>query len=137
MLVYLLDTNIVSEVMRPKPNPTIFAKFKQHEAEIAIPAVGWHELWYGVKRLDASRKRNGLEDYLEQVLATSVPILPYDDRAAEWHAAERARLTRLGKTPPFADGQIAAIAYVNNLYLVTRNSSHYANFENLRLTSWG
>jgi predicted nucleic acid-binding protein len=43
--------------------------------------------------------------------------------AAEWHAAERARLAALGKTPPFVDGQITAIAYANSLTLVTLNSS--------------
>jgi hypothetical protein len=48
-----------------------------------------------------------------------VPILPYDDRAAQWHAEERARLYQ--KTPPFIDGQIAAVAVVNELTLITNN----------------
>lgn len=136
MLEYLLDTNIVSEFMRPKPNPKILARFKRHKDEIAIPAVGWHELWYGVKRLEPSPKQEMLETFLEQVLAPSVAVLPYDARAAEWHAAERARLTRLGKIPPFADGQIAAIAYVNDLILVTLNTADYENFQELQVQDW-
>lgn len=136
MLKYLLDTNIVSEWMRPKPNAKILERFKQHKDEIAIPAVGWHELWYGAKRLESSRKRTGIEEFLEQVLLPTVPILPYDTRAAEWHAAERARLTRIGKTPPFADGQIAAIAYVNDLILVTLNIADYETFEGIELADW-
>jgi tRNA(fMet)-specific endonuclease VapC len=39
-----------------------------------------------------------------EVVAPTMPILPYDEQAAEWHAAERARLAGIGKTPPFADG---------------------------------
>ncbi len=62
--------------------------------------------------------------------------MPYDGRAAQWHAAERARLTRIGKTPPFADGQIAAVAVVNDLTLVTANAADFANFQDLRIQNW-
>ncbi len=136
MLKYLLNTNIISETMRPKPNATLLARFKRHKDEIALPAVGWHELWYGVKRLEPSRKRNALEEFLEQVLARTIPILPYDTRAAEWHAAERARLGRIGKMPPLADGQIAAIAHVNTLILVTRNTADFEHFQDIELEDW-
>ncbi|MBI4671232.1 MAG: type II toxin-antitoxin system VapC family toxin [Chloroflexi bacterium] len=136
MLKFLLDTNIVSETLRPKPDEKILARLEQHQDEIALAAVSWHELWYGAKRLDPSRKRTAIEDYLVQVLAPTVPVLPYDDRAAEWHAAERARLTRSGKPPPFADGQIAAIAQVNDLILVTLNTADYSNFEGLAVADW-
>jgi tRNA(fMet)-specific endonuclease VapC len=54
-----------------------------------------------------------------------MPIIPYDARAAEHHAAERARLIGLGKTPSFADGQIAAVSYVNELVLVTFNLADF------------
>jgi len=131
-----LDTNIVSENLRPEPNRNILARFKQHVDEIAIPAVGWHELWYGAKRLQPSRKRTALEEYLDQVLAPAVPILPYDERAAEWHATERPPLVRIGKSPAFADGQIAAIAFVNDLILVTLNTFDYANFDAITIEDW-
>jgi tRNA(fMet)-specific endonuclease VapC len=136
MLKYLLDTNVVSETLRPSPSEKILMRLKQHQDEIAIAALVWHELWYGAKRLDPSRKRAAIEDYLEQVLAPTIPILPYDERAAEWHAAQRARLTRLGKTPTFTDGQIAAIAHVNELVLVTLNPADYRNFEGLEIADW-
>ncbi len=136
MANYLLDTNIVSETLRPKPNEKIMARLKKHQTEIAIAAIVWHELWYGAKRLDPSRKRTTIEEYLEQVLAPTVPILSYDARAAEWHADKRARLARIGKTMPFADGQIAAIAYVNDLTLVTLNIADYKNFDGIKLKDW-
>jgi tRNA(fMet)-specific endonuclease VapC len=136
MLKYLLDTNIVSESLRPKPSEKILERLKVHQEEIALPAISWHELWYGAKRLELSKKRTAIEVYLENVLAPSVPILPYDERAAEWHATERARLARSGKTLPFADGQIAAIAHVNDLVLVTLNLADYANFDGIELEDW-
>ena len=62
--------------------------------------------------------------------------MPYAQQAAEWFAQERARLTQMGRPPSYADGQIAAIAKVNDLILVTRNVSDYENFQNLKLENW-
>jgi len=85
--------------------------------------------------LPTSRKREKLEQYLYQTVA-QLPILPYTQEAAEWHAAERARLSLLGKMPPFADGQIAAIAKVNNLIIVTANVSDYEIFSDVVIENW-
>ncbi len=63
-------------------------------------------------------------------------ILPYDERAAEWHAKERARLSLKGRTPSFVDGQIAAIAKVNGLVLVTRNTTDFKSFSKLVIENW-
>ena len=96
----------------------------------------WNELLFGCERLPPSRKREAIESYLFRTVRASIPILPYDQAAAEWHAAERAKLSALGKTPPFIDGQIAAIAKINNLILVTSNRSHFEPFEGLQLQDW-
>jgi tRNA(fMet)-specific endonuclease VapC len=93
-------------------------------------------LWFGCQRLPDSAKRQAIEEYLTHVIGPSLPILPYDERAAEWHAVERARLTRAGKTPAFADGQIAAIARTNDLILVTFNRADYADFQDLTFEDW-
>ena len=68
--------------------------------------------------------------------ARSFPILPYDDVAAETHGRERARLEEVGKTPPFVDGQIAAIAHCQGLTLVTANMDDFRYFEELELADW-
>jgi tRNA(fMet)-specific endonuclease VapC len=65
-----------------------------------------------------------------------LPILPYDEAAAEWHAMERARLAALGRTLPFVDGQIAAIAQTNNLVLVTANAVDFRDFAGLTIEDW-
>lgn len=135
-LKYLLDTNVVSEPLRPDPSRSVLRKLRRHEQKIAIPSIVWHELRYGAERLPASRKREVIERYLEEVVLPSMPVLVYDRDAAEWHAAERARLTDRGETPAFVDGQIAAIARVHDLTLVTFNVRDFRRFDGLAVASW-
>ena len=136
MLKFLLDTNIISEPLRPVPAASVLTHLQAHQNEIAIAAVVWHELWFGCYRLPLSARRTAVENYLQQVVGPNLPLLPYDEKAAEWHASERARLTAIGKPPPFADAQIAAIAVVNNLTFVTFNLKDYASFQGLQLVDW-
>ena len=135
-LKYLLDTNVVSEPLRPDPAPGILRRLRRHEGEMAIPSIVWHELQSGCLRLPKSRRRTAIERYLQNVILASLPILDYNRAAAEWHALERARLAALGGTPPFIDGQIAAIARVNDLSLVTLNRADFGRFKGLHVTSW-
>jgi tRNA(fMet)-specific endonuclease VapC len=135
-LQYLLDTNVVSEPLRPKPRTAVLRRLRLHNGEIAIAAVVWHELLYGTRRLPPSHRRQTLETYLEEVVRASMPILEYNSAAAEWHANERARLAAKGQTPPFGDGQIAAIAAVNDLTLVTFNDADFKRFEGIRVLTW-
>ncbi len=136
MISYLLDTNVISEPLRPMPHPQVMERFRQHRSEIAISAVVWHELWFGCLRLPPSARRRAIEEYLDTVVAPSIPILSYDQAAAVWHAQERARLSVIGKTPPFADGQIIAVAEVHDLILVTFNLADYAAFQGVVIEDW-
>jgi predicted nucleic acid-binding protein len=60
----------------------------------------------------------------------------YDEAAATWHARERTRLESIGRPTPFADGQIAAIASVNELVLVTANTRDFAPYKGLAIEDW-
>lgn len=135
-LIYVVDTNVVSEIMRVRPNKNVQQKWQAHVADIAITATTWHELYVGVERMPASLRRDALAKFLLSEIQPVVPILPYDQQAAEWHAIERARLMRIGKTPPYVDGQIAAITAVNHLILVTRNTPDFAYFQSLPVENW-
>jgi tRNA(fMet)-specific endonuclease VapC len=132
----LLDTNVVSEPLRPRPNGKLVAMLRQNQTELAIAAPVWHELWFGCHRLPDSAKRSAIETYLNEVVAVTMPVLAYDERAAEWHARERARLVAAGKTPAFVEGQIAAIAVTRGLVLVTLNAADYQDFESLAIENW-
>ncbi len=133
---YLLDTNVLSEPLRPRPNRRVMDRLRRFEERIATASVVWHELLYGSFRLPDSGRRRAIDKYLSEVVGPTIPILPYDERAAAWHAAERARLERTGRTPAFVDGQVAAIAKVNGLALVTRNVAHYAHFDGVAVEDW-
>jgi tRNA(fMet)-specific endonuclease VapC len=133
---FLLDTNVISEPLRPKPNVGVMARLKQHERELVLAAPVWHELCHGCERLPDGKRRNAIRRYLQEVVAPSIAILPYDTSAAKWHADERARLEAIGMKTAFVDGQIAAIAKVNDLILVTANRSDFAPFAGLRLEDW-
>lgn len=133
---FLLDTNVLSEPTKPTPNPHVVARLMAHRHECGVAALSWHELWYGTLRLPPSRRRHGLERYLHDGIAQVMPLLPYDEHAARWHATERARLTAAGRRPAFIDGQIAAIAATRGLTLVTANLRDFRDFDGLALTDW-
>jgi tRNA(fMet)-specific endonuclease VapC len=135
-LRFLLDTNVVSEPTRPVPNRRLLERLGRHNGTMAIAAPTWHELRFGCERLPKSRRRGEIEDYLASVVRPAFPVLPYDEAAAAWHARERARLLARGQTPSFVDGQIAAIASVNELVLVTGNRSDFAGFTDLQIDDW-
>jgi tRNA(fMet)-specific endonuclease VapC len=112
-LKYLLDTNILSEAKRLKPNLGIMENLQVHREEIGTATLVVHELLFGCLRLPPSKKRQDLERYINEVILKSLPLLDYDLNSALYHAQERARLSKIGKTPSFVDGQIASIALVD------------------------
>ena len=134
-LRYLLDTNVISEGTKPAPNQAVVQKLIQHQEEVATASVVLHELLYGCLRLPESKRRRSLLDYVNQVPLT-MPVLDYDLQAAQWHATERARLVKIGRTPAFFDGQIASIAHCHRLTLVTNNVADFQDFEYLTLENW-
>ena len=133
---YLLDTNIVSEPVRKSPNTEVVKQLKAEAGGLAIAATTWHELLFGVLRMNRSQKRPALEQYLLSTIQPEVPVLPYDVDTATWFSQERARMSREGLSPSYADGQIAAVAVVNNLILVTRNVADFAHFSDLQVINW-
>jgi tRNA(fMet)-specific endonuclease VapC len=135
-LRYLLDTNVVSDPVSSKPDPAVLARLEAHGPECAIAAPVWHELTYGCLRLPRGKRRRALDAYLQDVVRASFSVLPYDEAAATWHGKERARLDSLGRPAPFVDGQIAAIAHVHGLVLVTTNETDFMGFEGLRIENW-
>ncbi len=134
-LLYLLDTNILSEPNRKDPNPTIVKKLFQYEHQIATASPVYYELLTGTRQLPDSAKRKKLQAYLDGFIRT-LPILPYDESSADWHASENVRLTQQGLTPAFVDAQIASIAATQYLTIVTRNVDDFSAFDGVRIENW-
>jgi tRNA(fMet)-specific endonuclease VapC len=135
-LRFLLDTSVVSAPVAKAPRPHVIKRLEDHGHESAIAAPVWHELTYGCRRLPRGKRRDAIDAYLQDVVKTSFPILPYDEAAATWHGHERARLEGLGTTAPFVDGQIAAIAHLSGLALVTFNVRDFARYKELTVVNW-
>jgi tRNA(fMet)-specific endonuclease VapC len=120
---YLLDANVLSEPIKSQPDSHVVQAIADHDGELATCSIVWHELCYGVARLAPSTKRRAIETYLEEAVRVALPILPYDEPAAAWHAQERARLGRRGRPPSAADhrehARLSAIRRIADRRLVT------------------
>jgi tRNA(fMet)-specific endonuclease VapC len=135
-VVYLLNTNVLAQPVRPSGNTRVLERLEAHRGEVAIPAPVLHEITYGYLILPPSRKRELLAEYVATKVRLIIPVLPYDDRAAHWHAEQRAILESVGRSPALLDGQIAAIAATNELILATGNTRHFADFPELQAEDW-
>ena len=120
--MYLLDTNVVSERMKQKPNTAVLEWLSAHENDLYLPSITIDELRYGVLRLAEGKRKEGYRAAVETLVRIYPDkILPFDVRAA-WKSAEyRWTAHTLGFNPSVQDLMIAAIARVNGAVLATRN----------------
>ena len=125
----LLDTNVVSEVMRPIPSQQVLDWFdRQFAADLYLPAIVEAELRFGILLLPQGRRRDGLAHALERMIAEDFAgrILAFDSRAARSYAAIAARRRQAGRAVKEADCQIATIATSTGAALVSRNVKDFA-----------
>ncbi len=135
-LKYLLDANILSEPTKKQPHPHVLRQLEAHAGEYCTAVTVWHELNYGLERLVDSQRKAGLAAYLQTLERSGLSVLPYEKPAGLWLAQERARLSRQGISIPFADGEIAAVAFSNQLILVTRNVADFNMYGQLQIENW-
>ena len=134
-LLFLLDTHIISEVTKPAPNPALVATLVKHERSCALAAATLEELVFGCARLQSAVRRAWFGRWIDG-LVQRMTVLPYDAKAAIWLGTERARLATLGRPIARTDGEIAAVAVVHGLTLVTRNTKDFEVFEGLSRRDW-
>src|SRR5262249_35869270 len=99
-------------------------------------ATAWEEFNAGVAALPRSERRRKLEAYRDTLLDGGLDVLPFDRAAAEWMGAERAKLVKRGVTPAYRDAQIAAVAAIHKLIVVTRNLDDFKSFSGVRVQNW-
>ena len=134
-LRFLLDTNVVSELTKAQPNPGVLRMLAQTDSDCALGAPTLEELTFGCQRLQPGTRQEALLQWLEG-LPAQLPVLPFDATAARWLGGERARLACIGRPAPRTDGELAAIAVVNGLTLITHNLRDFAAFSGLRAMDW-
>ena len=137
--LYLLDSNIISEIIKPSPSFNVIQKIAEHSSECAISAITWHEMLFGVEHLEEGLRKTELKKFLLEDVKESFEIIPYDENAAQVHAILRSKLEKSGHSMPFADSQIASVAIANKMMLVTRNKKDFENVKEvceLKLENW-
>jgi predicted nucleic acid-binding protein len=125
---YLLDTNVVSEWTKPRPNAGVVRWLKAvNEEEVFLSVVTFTELRYGIERLAAGSRRKRLDEWLRSELPLRFEgrIAPVDGAVADEWGRLVARHESGGRPIHAMDALIAATAQVHGLTLVTRNTSDF------------
>ena len=118
---FLLDTNVVSETAKQRPQPAVIEFMTMH-SNLWLPVVVIHELAYGIMILDEGRRREEMTAWLSQIVSGfSGHILPVERQAAEIAASMRAQVHRDGGRLKIADALIAGTAMANDMAVATRN----------------
>lgn len=136
---YLLDSNVISEIIKPEPSFSVIKKLAEHSGDYAISVTTWHELIYGIEQLEESFRKTQLRSFIQNDVKQSFKIIPYTENTAKLHAEIRAKLKKEGILLPFADSQIAAIALENRMTLATRNTKDFVQITKyfpLQLENW-
>ncbi len=120
----VLDTNVVSEMMRATPAPNVVAWLNGQDASLLfLTAVTVGEIRYGLRVLPQGKRRRFLEEGFERILAEAFPgrILAFDEAAAHRYGEIMGRRKEIGRPLAILDGQIASIAWSNGCSVATRN----------------
>ncbi len=118
----LVDTNVVSETSRLRPNADVGGWLLANDADLRMPAMVLAELRYGVEKLDIGGPRTALEAWLTKLTDHFARrTVPFDAKAAEAHGRLRAHMRRTGRALDAQDGYIAAIALSRDVPIATRN----------------
>ncbi|MDD6487647.1 MAG: type II toxin-antitoxin system VapC family toxin [Spirochaetales bacterium] len=123
---YLLDTNIVSEIIKPEPDLNVIKKIAKHNSDCAICSPVWQELLFGLYRMPESINKKYLGKFIKEDVHENFKIKQFTEKAADIQAQLRIKLEQLGKPTQKEDSMIAAIALANHMVLVTRNTKHFA-----------
>jgi toxin FitB len=123
----LLDTNVVSEAMKPEPAPAVRAWLDDQVAEtLYLSSVSIAELLFGIGALPHGRRKDRLTTVLDSVMAVfGNRILPFDTHAARRYADLAVRARAAGKGFPTPDGYIAAIAAAHGFAVASRDTSAF------------
>jgi predicted nucleic acid-binding protein len=123
----LLDTNVVSEAMKPEPAPAVRTWLDAQAAEtLYLSSVTIAELMFGIGALPKGRRRDKLAAALDGVMELFADrILPFDIKAARRYAALAVSARAAGKGFPTPDGYIAAIAAAHDFAVASRDTSAF------------
>lgn len=126
MSAFLLDTNVISELLKPRPEPRVTSWIETtDESLLYLSVLTLGEIRQGIAALPQSRRRATLEAWLETDLRPRFHgrILVVDDNIADRWGLLNAQAQKKGLVVPMIDGLLAATALHHNLTFVTRDTS--------------
>lgn len=135
----VLDTNVISEVFKPQPNPQVVAWLESLSGNVSITTITLAELLAGVRRLPGGRRKSVLMASINSAMQSyrdTSAVLPFDDAAAEHFADIVVARERAGLPITMADAQIAAICRSRRASCATRNTKDFAETGIELLNPW-
>lgn len=133
---FLIDTNVLSELMRPAPAPQVLDWFAaQAPSQLHTSVITYAEILAGIALLPAGKRSDAMTQAARQIFEEDFAgrCLDFGGLAVGRYAMVRAQRQLAGRPMDTADAQIAAIALVANLKLVTRNTKDFVGIEGLKL----
>ena len=133
--MYLLDTDILSNLLRRSPSPALITRLAKVPPEQQVTSsITLGELVYGAYRLED--RAGVLLQRLDETLLPNLPVIPFDASAARRYGETRAELERRGTPIGDADLRIASIALDRDLTVVTGNVRHFEKVPGLPVENW-
>lgn len=136
---YLLDTCLISELIRPKPDPGVIGWLGEREEErLFLSVLTLGELQKGISKLDPSPRRDKLQGWVEMDLSRRFQgrLLPVDAEVAVTWGHLQGESERRGERLPVVDSLLAATALAHNLIVVTRNTKDLAKCQVQIINPW-
>lgn len=123
---YLVDTNIYSEPVKPKPEPKVVEWLRKHERELYISTVTIGEIRRGIERLPEGKRKAQLRLWLQSICdCMKGRVLSFNISTAHVWGQLKAKWDKAGINVPSLDSQIAATAHQHGLTVVTRNTADF------------
>lgn len=136
---YLVDTNVLSETLKPRPNPRVTTWFaEQNPEDLFLSSISLGELVRGAYRMKEKSKRERLARWVEDDLIAQFQgrILPFDQDAAVFWGKIMGDSDKAGRPKSMADVQIAAVARRYGLTLVTRSTKDFQDMGVMLVNPW-
>lgn len=135
---YLIDTNVISEVLRKRPDPRVVEWLQNAEENSQfLSAISMGEIQKGIIRLPASTRRKDLEQWFQNLKTRyAARLLSFTEITASHWAQLRFELEKVGRVMPVLDSLIAATALEHDLAIVTRNASDFNSTGAVVINPW-
>jgi predicted nucleic acid-binding protein len=137
--VILLDTIIVSEPLKPNPEPRIIAWLDNQAIEtLYLPSTGLAELLAGLERMPDGKRKRELTDGLTQLISTMIGprVMAFDRQAAEVYSKRITKARSNGVIIALGDGQIGAIAAVHGFIVASRDTTPFVAMDVPVINPW-